>query len=353
MRFFGYHGTLDRVEIGNGNDDFVAGIHLGMRNYAATAEDQILFKSIRRAHPVHKRFDAERQVPFDVLNKVSLASNVFGNNVWVTPLENKNRSKIEKRVLASEKKAWNNKAYRRELLNWHRSNSSTNYRDDGIPGSNVGFGSFMSSVAPGFLRTFSVGKGRMMENGDLAKYSPSMVMLGSQYDTFADHVRTGLVAQFAILVATANKLSFSFLNQPVEDPETRNRLVKYLPQSSVGIPQLIIRFGYRGKKLKSQHLTPRRSVRKCTFVHTANGYERLARNINPASTTTKTKTKRRFGLFHRHNAAANTTATNSSTSTTSNLESKAPPIGAGTTIGHQPLLGGISSGVSAAPGHSI
>jgi hypothetical protein len=66
-------------------------------------------------------------------------------------------------------------------------------------------------------------------------------VLSTAADGPADWVVAGVALEHALLTATYYDVSASFVNQPVEHPETR-RYVREL--GATGHPQLIARFGY-------------------------------------------------------------------------------------------------------------
>lgn len=84
--------------------------------------------------------------------------------------------------------------------------------------------------------------------------APTMAVLSTVRDSPADWVRAGQALERALLVATAEGISASFMNQPLEDHDLRWQVRS--PLTGVGTSQMILRLGY-GSPVPA---TPRRPV---------------------------------------------------------------------------------------------
>ena len=84
--------------------------------------------------------------------------------------------------------------------------------------------------------------------------TPTVAILSTLKDTPADWVRAGQALERALLVATAEGLSASFMNQPLEHHDLRWQVRS--PLTGVGVTQMIMRLGY-GIPVPA---TPRRPV---------------------------------------------------------------------------------------------
>jgi hypothetical protein len=104
------------------------------------------------------------------------------------------------------------------------------------------------------IRTFDWGNGRAASDRQLAEGSPVLVVLGTDDDSREAWIRTGEALGRMLLLATLHGLSASFLNQPIEIPELRQKLVETLDLA--GSPQLLLRLGY-GPQVPP---TPRRDL---------------------------------------------------------------------------------------------
>jgi hypothetical protein len=84
--------------------------------------------------------------------------------------------------------------------------------------------------------------------------TPTVALLSTLKDTPADWVRAGQALERSLLVATAEGLSASFMNQPLEHHDLRWQVRS--PLTGVGVTQMIMRIGY-GVPVPA---TPRRPV---------------------------------------------------------------------------------------------
>ena len=84
--------------------------------------------------------------------------------------------------------------------------------------------------------------------------TPTVAILSTLKDTPADWVRAGQALERSLLVATAEGLSASFMNQPLEHHDLRWQVRS--PLTGVGVTQMIMRIGY-GIPVPA---TPRRPV---------------------------------------------------------------------------------------------
>jgi hypothetical protein len=142
--------------------------------------------------------------------------------------------------------------FRRELAAWvHPSRSASR---DGIPASAMGVPLLASFVFPLILRTFDWGDGQAAKDRQLAAGSPVLALLSTSDDTPASWLNAGQALQRVLLTATAEGLSASFLNQPIEVAALRPQLANLA--GITGKPQLLLRFGY-GAAVEP---TPRRDM---------------------------------------------------------------------------------------------
>ena len=72
--------------------------------------------------------------------------------------------------------------------------------------------------------------------------APTVAILSTLKDTPADWVRAGQALERSLLVATAEGLSASFMNQPLEQHDLRWQVRS--PLTGVGVTQMIMRIGY-------------------------------------------------------------------------------------------------------------
>jgi len=132
------------------------------------------------------------------------------------------------------------KTFRRELASWVRHNWTRS--GDGMPGFVFGVSSFGSLLGSFFIKNFNLGKSQAKKDKKLVVESPAIGVLSSAEDNELFWVRTGIVFEKLMLMATRLNIQIAFLNQPIEVPELRTKL-----QNLLGItefPQLLFRMGY-------------------------------------------------------------------------------------------------------------
>jgi hypothetical protein len=124
-----------------------------------------------------------------------------------------------------------------------------------MPGYAHGVKDLASYAGPFFIRTFDWGDGKAAKDRQLAEGSPLLVVLGTEHDTPTAWLHAGQALARVLLRATAAGVSASFLNQPIELEDLRQRLASLIghPES---YPQILIRMGF-GPVARP---TPRRSV---------------------------------------------------------------------------------------------
>jgi hypothetical protein len=142
--------------------------------------------------------------------------------------------------------------FRRELAAWVHPNRSTS--GDGMPGYAFGVGDLASRLGPVVIRTFDIGKGAAARDRELAAGSPALLVLGTLRDNPRAWMQAGQALGRVLLRATAEGLSASFLNQPIEVLALRPRLSEVI--GFAGVPQILLRLGRGG----GARPTPRRPL---------------------------------------------------------------------------------------------
>lgn len=212
--------------------------------------DHALFKAIlpRRTN----RFPFEpREVPEVVLGRARNQTEKDG--AWLQTLTGEaDRASLAELIAEGDQAQLADRRFRRELAAWVHSNRSASR--DGMPGYAHGVGDLASAVGPLIIRTFDVGDGRAARDRQLALGSPALAVLWTEEDSPKAWLRAGQGLAGALLSLQADGVSVSYLNQPIEIPELRDRVRSLLGRE--GEPQLILRLGY-GKVCRP---TPRRRV---------------------------------------------------------------------------------------------
>jgi hypothetical protein len=115
---------------------------------------------------------------------------------------------------------------------------------------------FASHIGPFLIRTFDIGKGQAAKDKELASGSPVLAVLGTDADEPLNWIQTGQALAKILLQARAKEIWTTFMNQPIEVPELRPRVLQALGRAT-GFPQLLMRTGY-SKEVKP---TPRRDIK--------------------------------------------------------------------------------------------
>ena len=173
--------------------------------------------------------------------------------VWLQTLTDEfDRAAVADLIAEGDRIQLADRRFRRELASWvHRNRSGSR---DGMPGYAHGAGDLASAVGPLVIRTFDIGGGLAARDRQLAIGSPALAVLWTEEDTPLAWLQAGQGLAGALLSLTANGVSASYLNQPIEVPELRARLRSLLGR--MGYPQLILRIG-KGRPVRP---TPRRPV---------------------------------------------------------------------------------------------
>jgi hypothetical protein len=215
-----------------------------------TERDHALFLAItgRRTN----RFPFEpREVPEVFLGRARNQTEKDG--AWLQTLTDEaDRAALAELIAEGDQAQLADRRFRRELAAWVHSNRSSSR--DGMPGYAHGIGDLASAVGPLIIRTFDVGDGRAARDRQLALGSPALAVLWTEEDSPRAWLRAGQGLAGALLSLQSDGLSVSYLNQPIEIAELRDRVRTLLGRE--GEPQLILRLGY-GRPCRP---TPRRSV---------------------------------------------------------------------------------------------
>lgn len=91
--------------------------------------------------------------------------------------------------------------------------------------------------------------------------APLLILLGTAHDTSYDWVVAGEAVAHLLLRAQVSGIAASFLNQPIEIPSLRTRLLTVAGRD--GYPQLLLRLGFG----IAQRAAPRRPAAEVTEVN--------------------------------------------------------------------------------------
>lgn len=182
---------------------------------------------------------AEEPPPDDLLERIRAAAIAEGVDIGLARSE-RDRERVAALVAQADRRQFSDPHFRRELASWiHPSRSS-----DGMPAYSQGVNPLVDATTPivaMVIRTFDVGHGVAATHEALTRGSPLLAVLSTTVDDNESWLVTGQALERVLLVAAASGLSASYLNQPIEVPELRERLAQEL--GTARYPQLVLRLG--------------------------------------------------------------------------------------------------------------
>lgn len=230
--------------------EVLASVGLGA-SHEPTADETELFDAIPKRHTNRRAFE-DRPVREEVLEQLEAAAEREGG--WLeTVTDPKRKEGLAEIIAEGDRRQGADPSFRRELAAWIH--PSRTWSRDGMPGHALDMSGLASYLGPFLVRTFDWGDRRAAENHELAEGSPIMAVLGTRRDTPAGWLNAGEALDRVLLRATAQGLSASFLNQPLEMADLRSRVEEVVGRD--GTPQIILRLGY-GPGVEAP--TPRRPL---------------------------------------------------------------------------------------------
>ncbi len=222
--------------------DLLAHVSLSGESNAST-EDARLEAFIETRCTYRQRF-APREVRASALDALIRAAKREGARLAPLATE-ESRQHAAGLVAKGDAAQWANPSWRRELAAWMHPRR----QGDGltVPGLAV-------PVARVVVRTFDMGGGVGAKDRQLAEASPLLAVLGTDGDQPRDWLLAGQALQRILLVACAQGLQASYLNQPVQVGSLRPELQSL---AGAGFPQILLRLGY---PLEEISRAPRRAI---------------------------------------------------------------------------------------------
>jgi nitroreductase len=256
-----HFGIVDEVQLlpDSNNPDLLARLSLEEKDYEGTIKkqannDRPLFEAILKRRSNRSPFE-NRRLPDDLL--ASLKDSASTYVAWLDVIDDEDLDKknsLADLISQGDKIQLSDKRFRRELAAWIHPNRSKSR--DGMPGYAHGMTHDIAShVGPFLIRTFDIGKGQAAKDKELASGSPVLGVLGTDADEPLNWIQTGQALARMLLQARAENVWTTFMNQPIEVPELRPKLLQALGRAT-GFPQLLVRMGY-SKEVKP---TPRRDI---------------------------------------------------------------------------------------------
>ena len=208
-----------------------------------------LAEAISERRTYRKRF-LPKTVPDDVVTALLAAADVEGARL--VPLIGEDTRKAAARLVAEgDAIQWSNPSWRRELAQWmhpRRKGDGLSLPWLAVPAAQI------------VVRSFDMGGGIGAKDSDLAENSPLLAVLTTPADDVANRLAAGQALERVLLTAAAVGLQASYLNQPVQAPDLRQRLASLCAGKSV--PQILMRLGYPGDSLPAAVRRPLEEVIK-------------------------------------------------------------------------------------------
>lgn len=227
----------------------LARFHLGLQAETGS-EDVLLFHAIAQRHTHRGPFRSD-PLPDDLIDACVTAAEQEGAWFMLADTED-TREALADLVAEADRYQWAQPAFRQELAHWLRTKPGLAL--DGLPVQELGVQDWLSFAGPSLIRTFDRGKGQAARDREIAAHSPALVVLGTERDDPAAWLAAGQALQAVLLRARSEEVWASFLCQPLEVPEIRERVSAMCGHPN---PQVILRLGY-GEKTNP---APRRGIR--------------------------------------------------------------------------------------------
>ena len=249
LRALGRDPLVERTPPG-ADPDLLARVRVG--SGATPAEEELrLLAEIPRRHTNRSEFE-HRPLPRQLGPRLKRAVATEGAEL-VLVSAGRAKQQIAALIAEADQRQWSDSAFRSELAEWTRPNHSD--RRDGIPGYGLGRGRASSVITPILIKRFDLGDKQGERNSRQAEGAAAIACISTEGDERADWLTAGEALAHVLLLAQAEDVSASFVNQPVEDEELRGRLAAIL--DGRGIPQLALRLGFAREPA---HPTPRRPL---------------------------------------------------------------------------------------------
>lgn len=235
-RHFGHSVHVETFPEGMG--DLLATVRLG-EPQAPKEIDTILFYAIHKSSSAVMPFKKRRQVPQDLLDELMSMGN--SGETWLHLVQEKTaRGTVAGLVAEGDAAQMKNEEFRRELADWI---SPSNRRNHHYGRGFVQGVSYVATYIESFLiRNFERAEAFAEHDRKFAESAPVLAVLGTYDNTPLSWLAAGQKLAEILLRAVAIGVHASFLNQPVQVPELRDKLTEVLGQR--GYPQLMFCLGF-------------------------------------------------------------------------------------------------------------
>ncbi len=215
---------------------------------AASALEEMQFRALPNRHTNRRPFSA-RAVSATLVDAWQAAAAAHGARLELVAGDR--REEVAGLIAEGNRLQAADPRFRAELSSWLHPNSSR--ARDGMPGYSHNFSWPTSLLAPLVVKSFNWGRTQAKKDRQLALGAPVLGVFFTAADDRRAWLAAGEALQEVLLLATAEGVSASFLNQPVEVPALRGRLAAALERPDH--PQLLVRMGH-GPPVRP---TPRRA----------------------------------------------------------------------------------------------
>jgi len=250
MRHFGWREEV-RAFPSPAEPDLVARVRI-----AGTAgenlRDHLLFGAITARHTNRRPFDRQ-PVRRQLVSELTGVARHEG--AWAVEVGEAARSAVAELVAGGDRVQMSDGGFRREWADWLRGGDPEQL--DGVPCyalAHQGLREVLAPVGAIALRAFERGRGQAAVDRQLVAHAPALLVIGTNADDVESWLAAGQAMEAVLLSATAEGLSTSFFNQPMEVPLLRQQLMHVLNRA--GWPQVLLRIGYGGEV----RATPRRPL---------------------------------------------------------------------------------------------
>ena len=203
-----------------------------------TAELSELFVSIT-ARTTNRRVFVEEEPADDFLANLRAAAAAEGIDLRLLH-SGAERTRVAGLVAEADHRQFGDARFRRELANWIHPSRSV----DGMPAYASGLSELTAVATPIVamaIRTFDLGGGVAAAHERLVQGSPLLAVFSTHVDDNEAWLLTGQALERVLLLAAKSGYQASYLNQPIEVPDLRERLAA---ETRTGrFPQLLVRLG--------------------------------------------------------------------------------------------------------------
>jgi nitroreductase len=231
-------GWMDDVELlpDPADPDHLATVRLG-DHASPSREIRMLFDAIPRRRTHRLPFD-ERAVAASI--SAALAEAAQDEGAVLHLVGGAEQVAVADLVARGERAQFADPRFRAELAGWIRPGREVH--GDGIPAPALGIPRIFGAVVPTLIA--GADSGRLLSGRErrAAEDAPLLAVLATETDSPREWLAAGQALARLLLVATAEGLAASFLNQPVQVPEIRQRLRRVLETGDA--PQAVLRIGY-------------------------------------------------------------------------------------------------------------